>query len=53
MQFRLKVTTGNETSSVFISMGDAEHIAGRSLVLNAKEGDVLKITRTMKIEILP
>jgi len=53
MSYRLNIKTGNETSKVFIEKKDAEHIAGRSLILNAKAGDILKITETMKIEILP
>ena len=50
--YRLKVTVKNETSSVFITERDARHIAGDHTVINAKEGEKIKITPTMIIEVL-
>ena len=52
MKYRLKITVNNETSRVFISKTDAEHIAGRQLD-DAKPDDVIEVTSTMAIEVLP
>jgi hypothetical protein len=61
MQYRLKTTVGNETSSVFISRSDAKYIAGdmfdKVVMLVGLEGGErgkaeMEITPTMTLIIL-